>query len=131
VVAVTCGLRIYKEEELLRDRFWHWWMNNAVRWAIPFGARKGKGECQIVRRSAFEEIGGYEEWIVAGEDCNLFERLARIGTVRYLSDLEIEHSPRRFRKIGYCRLIFLIYLRESLSLLLRKRSHLDEWHPIR
>ncbi|MBK8554444.1 MAG: hypothetical protein IPL65_01130 [Lewinellaceae bacterium] len=105
-------------------------MNALIRLSFPFGAMLAKGECQIVRRSIFEQIGGYNEKIVAGEDCNLFFRLHKIGRIAYVHRLKIYHSPRRFRQYGYARLTW-IYLREGLSLLFRGRSYTEEWTPVR
>ncbi|MBL7775650.1 MAG: hypothetical protein JNK89_06575, partial [Saprospiraceae bacterium] len=80
--------------------------------------------------SVFEKISGYNEKIVAGEDCNLFYRLHKEGKIAYLYRWKVHHSPRRFRQYGYIR-VSLIYLREGLSLLFLRRSYVEEWKPIR
>ena len=130
VVAATGPLWVYPEEVRLIDRLYHLLMNATIRASFPFGLYLAKGECQIVRQSVFEKIGGYNERIVAGEDCNLFYRLHKQGKVAYMHRLKIYHSPRRFREYGYFRLT-LIYLREGFSLLFFRKSYSEEWRPVR
>ncbi len=130
VVAATTPLWIYPRESGWSDRLYHFLMNLVIRLSFTFGVYLAKGECQMVRRSVFDNIHGYNESIVAGEDCNLFFRLHKEGKIAYLYQLRIYHSPRRFRKYGYIRLT-LIYLREGLSLLFRRKSYTKEWTPVR
>lgn len=130
VVAATVPLWVYPEESSLPDKLYHLFMNAVIRLSFPFGIYLAKGECQFVRRSMFERIGGYSEKLVAGEDCNLFYRLHKEGKIAYLHRLCIHHSPRRFREYGYVR-ISLIYLREGIWMLFRKKSYAKEWKPVR
>ncbi len=130
IVAATVPIWIYPEESGLMDKCYHLLMNSVIRLSFTAGVYLAKGECQIVRRSVFEKIGGYNETIVAGEDCNLFYRLHKEGRVGYFYRLAVHHSPRRFREYGYIRLS-LIYLREGLSLLFLRRSYMKEWTPVR
>lgn len=130
VAAATCPLWIYPEEAGASDRAWHIFTNTTIRLSFLAGVYLAKGECQLVRRAAFEAVGGYNERLVAGEDCNLFFRLHRQGRIAYLAGRCVYHSPRRFRQYGYARVSW-IYLREGLSLLFRKRSYAREWTPVR
>ena len=130
VVAVTTPIWVYPEEATWSDRLYHILMNGVIRLSFSVGVYLAKGECQLVRRSVFERIKGYNESIVAGEDCNLFFRLHKEGKIAYIRRQKVHHSPRRFREYGYFRVSF-IYLREGLSLLLFRRSFVDEWKPIR
>jgi glycosyltransferase involved in cell wall biosynthesis len=130
VVAATMPLWIYPEESGVIDKFYHILMNLTIRLSFSFGVFLAKGECQFVRRSVFEKIGGYNETIVAGEDCNLFYRLHKEGKIAYLYRLHIYHSPRRFRQYGYLGVSW-IYLREGISLLIRRKSYIKEWKPVR
>ena len=129
VVAATVPLRIYPEETRLSDRFYHVFMNMTIRLSFLAGVYLAKGECQLVRRRIFEKIGGYNEKLVAGEDCNLFYRLSKEGHISYLWRLRVQHSPRRFRQYGYWRISW-IYLREGLSLLFLRKSYAKEWTPV-
>ncbi|MBK8965385.1 MAG: glycosyltransferase [Saprospiraceae bacterium] len=130
VVAATAPIWVYPEEASWPDKLYHILMNGIIRLSFTLGVYLAKGECQIVRRSVFEKIQGYNEKIVAGEDCNLFYRLHKEGKIAYFYRLKVHHSPRRFREYGYLR-VSLIYIREGLSLLFLRRSYVEEWKPIR
>jgi glycosyltransferase involved in cell wall biosynthesis len=130
VVAVTTRLRIYPEEERFDDMIAHLIFNSSIRFANHFGSFLAKGECQIVRASAFRQVGGYNEHVVVGEDGDLFYRLAKIGKIVYRNDLVVYHSPRRFRKTGYVKLLWS-YAREGYSLFFLGKSHLKELKPER
>jgi glycosyltransferase involved in cell wall biosynthesis len=129
-VAATVPLWIYPEESGWADRAWHVWTNAVIRTSFTLGVYLAKGECQFVRRSAFEQVGGYNEQLVAGEDCNLFYRLSKVGRIGYFHRLRVYHSPRRFRAYGYLRVSWL-YLCEAVSLIVRRRSYSEEWTPVR
>lgn len=130
MVAATVPIWVYPEESGLPDTLYHILMNSVIRLSFMVGVYLAKGECQLVRRDVFERIMGYNETIVAGEDCNLFYRLHKEGRIGYFYRLAVHHSPRRFREYGYLRLS-LIYLREGLSLLFLRRSYMKEWTPVR
>lgn len=130
LVGATVPIWVYPEEARLSDKLYHILMNAIIRASFWVKAPLAKGECQLVRREAFQKVGGYAEHLTAGEDCNLFYRLQAIGKIRYLRQLRIHHSPRRFRQYGYIPLT-MIYLREGLWMLLGKKSYLEEWTPVR
>jgi glycosyltransferase involved in cell wall biosynthesis len=130
VVAATTPIWVYPEERIWKDRLYHLLMNALIRLSFFLKVYLAKGECQWVRRSVFERIGGYNEKIIAGEDCNLFYRLHKEGKIAYLYRQAVHHSPRRFRKYGYIGLT-MVYLREGLSLLFRGKSWVEEWQQVR
>ncbi len=130
LVGASVPIWVYPEEARTSDRIYHILMNTIIRGSFFFKAPLAKGECQLVRRSAFEQIGGYKEHLTAGEDCNLFYRLQDVGRIAFLPKLRIHHSPRRFRQYGYVRLT-MIYFREGLWMLLGRKSYLEEWAPVR
>jgi glycosyltransferase involved in cell wall biosynthesis len=130
VVAATTPIWVYEEERAWKDRVYHLLMNMLIRLSFTLGVYLAKGECQVVRRSVFEKIGGYNESIIAGEDCNLFYRLHKEGKIAYLYRQSVHHSPRRFREYGYIKLT-MVYIREGLSLLFRGKSWVEEWKQVR
>ncbi|MFN0036447.1 MAG: glycosyltransferase [Saprospiraceae bacterium] len=130
LVGATVPIWVYPEEARTSDRLFHIMMNGIIRGSFFFKVPLAKGECQLVRRAAFEQLGGYDERLTAGEDCNLFYRLQDVGRVKFLRHLRVHHSPRRFRHYGYWGIMF-IYLREGLWMLFGRKSFLKEWAPVR
>lgn len=105
VVAGTSKVLPYPEERTTFDTMFHtafWWFiclrNN-------FGGGAARGECQIIRRSAFAKLGGYQSALGAGEDFELYNRLAKLGKVINFKVMVFE-SPRRYRKLGYRKVAF-------------------------
>lgn len=130
VVAATTRILPYPWAATRRDAVMHSIGNRLIEVGVKCGAFVGRGECQIVRREVFESIGCYNGDVIAGEDCDLFRRIARHGTIAYLADCFVYHSPRRFHQLGYTRVIG-IYTREALSLLVRRKSWLSTWPVVR
>jgi len=83
----------------------------AVAWGINLRTRlfhTATGDQAIfVRRSVFEEIGGYER-IPLMEDIALFNQMKRRGDVAVLSE-RVEISPRRWLRHGVWRTVLLMY----------------------
>jgi glycosyltransferase involved in cell wall biosynthesis len=129
-VAVTARVMPYPWEATWRDDVIHRIANAFFRSSRRYGSRFSRGECQIVRRSAFEAVGGYTGRFISGEDCDLFHRLHRVGRVIYLKDQQVYHSLRRFRHDGYVRTLG-VYVREWLWMSLLDRSFVTEWRPVR
>jgi glycosyltransferase involved in cell wall biosynthesis len=130
VVAATVPIWVYPEESGLSDKLYHILMNFIIRLSFTVRLYLAKGECQLVRREVFNRIHGYSEYLVAGEDCNLFYRLQKEGRIAYIFRLSVHHSPRRFRQYGYIKLT-LIYFREGLWMLFGRRSYVKEWEAVR
>lgn len=90
----------------------------------------GRGECQVVRRDIFIHVGGYRAKLAAGEDFDLLARIGLRARVRFAPELVVFESPRRFRKFGYFRVLFLWTI-NALSVMIRGRSSSDEWEAVR
>jgi len=58
------------------------------------------GYCVACRREDFEQIGGFNEAFIAGEDIDFSFRLGRLGKGKILDDFVIT-SSRRFDKNGF------------------------------
>lgn len=131
LVAVTVGIRVLKAEETIRDRLLfgtanlvhH--LNNNV-----FGSPSASGEFLLVRRSAFERVGGFNDELIASEDLDLFNRLGQIGKTRFLTSHYALHTGRRARKVGYIRLL-LTWLANALWFKLFRKALSKEWSPVR
>lgn len=88
------------------------------------------GEFQMIRTSAFRQLNGYREDLAAGEDNDMFRRLAKIGKTRFENSLKIIHSGRRAHKIGWPKLLYT-WLKNGLWVMFFNRSPYDEWKEIR
>jgi glycosyltransferase involved in cell wall biosynthesis len=127
--ALACRVEVVPEERKLSDVLFHGWFNRYV-WAVNPLIGMGRGECQIVRRQAFNAIGGYNAELAAGEDFDLFHRLHFLTKVSYDHSLIVFESPRRYRKYGYVH-VYLDWIRNGLAALLKKRSASTVWEEVR
>lgn len=130
--ALTCRFHVFPAEVRLSDRLFHGFYNNYVRLLNAFGMGMGRGECQIIRRDVFEKLNGYNESLAAGEDYDLYRRTAklRVGKIKFLNEITIFESPRRYRKFGYRR-VFLDWTKNSVMVLFRNRSVSKTWEQVR
>ncbi|MDC1067565.1 hypothetical protein OAQ99_00245 [Candidatus Kapabacteria bacterium] len=90
----------------------------------------GRGECQIIRKDIFEEVGKYNSTIAAGEDFDLFHKVAKKYKIKFANDIVVFESPRRFRKKGYLNTIFLWFI-NSVSVLFSGKSISKKWEKVR
>lgn len=132
LVALTGQLRVVKELETFADRviyiifnFVHLLKNNI------FHTGEASGKFQMIRRKAFEAIGGFDETLVSREDADMFQRLAKTcGRAMYDGHLVVFHSGRRSRKYGWPKLIY-IWMRDVVAVTVSKKSGAKEWEAVR
>lgn len=129
-IALTCWVTVPPEEMLLKDKIFYAIHNRYIMFLNFISVGMGRGECQIVKREFFERIGGYDESLAAGEDFDLFKRLAKLGKIGFVKDIKIFESPRRFRKYGYFKVI-MQWIVNSISVMIYKKSVSEEWDPVR
>jgi glycosyltransferase involved in cell wall biosynthesis len=129
-IALTCWVTVPPEVMLLKDRVFYAIHNRYIMLLNFMSIGMGRGECQIVRREYFERVGGYDESLAAGEDFDLFKRLAKLGKIGFIKDIKIFESPRRFRKYGYFKVI-MQWIVNSISVMIYKKSVSEEWDPVR
>ena len=129
-LAMTCYIKIAPSERVLSDRiflnFYNWYfriLNNV-------GVGMGRGECQIIPKKIFTEVGGYNQSLVAGEDFDLFKRIRKKGKILFDKTLVIYESPRRYRKYGHVK-IFFSWLLNAVSVILKNKSASKEWEEVR
>ncbi|MCS7228450.1 MAG: glycosyltransferase [Candidatus Kryptonium sp.] len=130
VVALSFEVAVYPEEELFKDRVFHWLINKFFAMLNVVGLGMGRGECHVVKRETFFEVNGYNDKIVAGEDFDLYMRLRRLGKIINVHGIKIYESPRRYRKYGYIRTLSLWFL-NSISIIFFKRSISKVWDAVR
>ena len=134
--AATCRVGVHPSEATAADRIVLGTCNVVFYGLNLVGGGMGRGECHAVRRDVFEAVGGYNEAYVAGEDFDLFNRIARAGRqglgarIRFLWGWTLYEDPRRYRQAGYARTLWAWFC-NSASITLRRRSYSEEWAPVR
>lgn len=128
--AFACTILPFPEEELFKDKIFYKFFNTYFKLLNIIGVGMGRGECQIIRKEVFEKVGGYNDTIFAGEDFDLFRRIARVGKIRFLDECIIHESTRRFRKDGYIKTLLLWFF-NSIFVLLFNKSLSKSWDPVR
>ena len=129
-LAFTCDVWIYPEEEKLSDKIYHTLYNNYF-WVLNYaGVGMGRGECQVIRKNVFVDLGGYNEKCAAGEDFELFKRIRKKGKILFSKKVFVSESPRRFRRFGYAK-VTLSWIMNSFSVIFKKRSMHKEWEQVR
>ena len=133
--AATCRVGVHPSEATLADRLVLGTCNVVFCGLNLVGGGMGRGACHAVRRDVFEAVGGYNEAYAAGEDFDLFHRIARLRRrggprIRFLWHWTLWEDPRRYRKTGYVRTMWT-WFRNAVSVAFLGRSHSDEWEPVR
>jgi glycosyltransferase involved in cell wall biosynthesis len=130
VAAMTARVHVFPEEERLIDRLFHIVHNAYCRLLNAIGEGMGRGECQVLKADMFREVGGYNDTMAAGEDFDLFRRVRKHGTIRFIPAVTVYESPRRFRKYGYLRIV-RDWTQNALSVMIKNKSSSKSWDPVR
>jgi len=129
-LAMTCDVRISPEQEIIKDKLFHFAFNNYFRLLNNYVTGMGRGECQVIRKETFHKLNGYNENLAAGEDFDFFRRIKKIGDILYSNIICVYESPRRYRKFGYTDVTWQ-WLRNSHSIIFNNRSFSKEWEEVR
>lgn len=129
LVGAIPRLKVFPAERTWPDRLFSALLNLSVRLTFLLRCPHAGGQCQIVRRTSFHAVQGYNPRQVHGEDSALFQKLAKIGRIRFLPDVTIFESPRRYRKLGYVKLI-AISLYSLLGQAIFRRNVLESWKRV-
>jgi glycosyltransferase involved in cell wall biosynthesis len=131
LVALVVRQEVASEVETFADKFFftvvnyvYFVLNNILR----FGG--AGGEFQMVKASAFKDLRGFNERLAAGEDNDMFQRLAKKGRTQMLLSLKVVHMGRRAHKTGWTKLLFS-WMTNWLSALLFDNSVSKVWEEIR
>jgi len=131
LVGLTAPLKPLEEKASSADKFFcepiNWFMiiSNNV-----FHSGNSSGEFQMVRADIFRKIGGFSEHLAAGEDNDMFRRLATQGRTLSYWKLCIRHSLRRAHKLGWLRL-YSTWIKNGISVALRNKAAYKEWTVVR
>jgi len=129
IIAGMPSIKVFPEERTIPDKIFHFIYNKTIKMSFPSKSPFGSGQCQIIRKKIFEKVHGYDEKKVHGEDSYLFKEIRKYGELYHFTDLVIFESPRRYREIGYSKLI-LTALYSLLGQAIFKKNVLDEWKRV-
>ncbi|HET9136221.1 MAG TPA: glycosyltransferase [Candidatus Kapabacteria bacterium] len=130
LAALAVKVEIDPAQRRLSDTLFHFFFNRYVHLLNVLHVGAGRGECQIVRRSAFEAVKGYNIHFPAGEDFDLYHRISHFGKVKYDSKLLVFESPRRFRKFGYFH-VYMSWVRNGFATFFSKKAASEVWEEVR
>ncbi len=89
-----------------------------------------RGEFLAVRKSAFTKVGGYDELLPCIEDHDFALRVSKLGRFRFVSDLCVYESMRRFRRSGLLS-VLKTWTVDYVSYVLFRRTVSKVWVPVR
>ncbi len=127
---ITFSVNVNKEESIISDRIFLGFYNFFFHFLNIVGLGMGRGECLVVPHALFNELGGFNSKLAAGEDFDLFKRVRRHGKIYFSHKVSIYESPRRYRKYGHLNVMFT-WLLNSVFVLFQKRSMSKEWEEVR
>jgi len=93
--AIVCGRR--------RERFPNASIYNKLcdmEWATPIGRAKSCGGDMLIRKEAFEQVGGYNGDIIAGEEPEMCVRLRQAGWEIWRIDAEMTRHDAAMSRFG-------------------------------
>jgi glycosyltransferase involved in cell wall biosynthesis len=131
LVALTGKLSVEPQLETFTDKIVHFFFNLIIMIKDNYlGIGEASGKFQMIKKTAFEKVSGFNENLIAGEDSNMFYRLSKIGKVRYFGNLEVFHTSRRSHYLGWPRLL-TIWMINIFWVNVFGKSKLKEWSIIR
>jgi glycosyltransferase involved in cell wall biosynthesis len=131
LIALTVFLKVFPEEATIGDKLVFGFLNRMNQFYNNiFGIGGAPGEFQMIRTEFFKKAGGYNQQMIAGEDYDMFARLAKYGKTRIEKKLYVLHSRRRVSALGWPKLISLWYL-NFLYTKITGKAFSKEWKVIR
>jgi glycosyltransferase involved in cell wall biosynthesis len=118
------------DDIIWKDKFYYFCFNNYFKFLNVIGVGMGRGECQIIKKELFDELNGYDDNVAAGEDFDLFRRVAKKHKIKFADEIVVFESPRRFRKKGYLNTVLLWFL-NSAMVMFSGRSLSKKWEKVR
>jgi glycosyltransferase involved in cell wall biosynthesis len=129
VVAAVPRMEVFPNERLWQDRAFHYLFNNLIRLSFHAPVPLSRGQCQVIRASAFEAVGGYNPEQVHADDNTIFQKLGKIGTLKFINEVTVYESPRRYRKLGYMK-VSAIGISSIIGQSIFKRNMLASWERV-
>lgn len=89
-----------------------------------------RGEFLAVKRTSFLAVNGFNETMPCLEDHELAGRLSKLGKFVFIRDLIVLESLRRFRKLGFFKVVGT-WITDYVSFTLRGKPVSTVWSPVR
>ncbi|HKZ93424.1 MAG TPA: glycosyltransferase [Candidatus Bathyarchaeia archaeon] len=102
VVGVSC--RKIPQSGGIIDRVMYEFVNFSTFASSKLRLGGAHGNCMLIRRSIFKQIGGFNPNIIVAEEQELVRRALRFGRYLFLLDFYVVENPRRLQKWGRLRL---------------------------
>lgn len=129
-VALAGKVEPFPEDKGLKDLCFYAFFNSYFKLLNVIGLGMGRGECQILYKETFFNVDGYNPNIAAGEDFDLYRRIAQNNKVTFADDIIVLESPRRFRQKGYLNTILKWFL-NGVTVMFTGKSYSKEWELVR
>lgn len=125
-----CGGAVAVEYEEFRRKWMKFYLAGWEFWGRLFNM--AQGAAQFCRKSAFEELKGYDQTIFMGEDVEFYWRLAEYAKrnesyLHFVEQPKVKTSTRRFDKMSLWK-TFLLTHRIFIRLTWRKKSFWADWY---
>lgn len=127
VVGATC--HIVPEQPNLSEAIFFQFYNLLIRICSKFKPHS-RGEFLAVKKKSFLTVGGFDETMPCLEDHELVYRLSKLGKFIFIEDLVVYESLRRFRKLGFFKVVGT-WITDYVSFLLRGKPISKVWSPVR
>ncbi len=127
VVGATCNIMPLRNEVGTTAFFKIY--NLLIRTTTKFKPHS-RGEFFTARKAAFQQANGFDETMPCLEDHDLAHRLSRLGKFVFISDLTVYESLRRFRQLGFWKVVST-WIVDYVFFMLRGKPLSREWKPIR
>ncbi len=127
IVGATCCI-MPKQPKLLERAFFCLY-NILLRFCANIKPHS-RGEFFAVKKSEFLKINGFNENMPCLEDHDLALRLAKRGKFSFMKELTVYESLRRFRKLGFSKVLGTWFM-DYVSFVLRKKPVSEVWQPVR
>ncbi|MFB0501361.1 MAG: glycosyltransferase [Candidatus Bathyarchaeia archaeon] len=127
VVGATCQI-MPTQSSLSEFAFFHFY-NHLIQLCIKFKPHS-RGEFLAVRKKEFLNVNGFNENMPCLEDHDLAYRLSKRGKFMFIRDLTVYESMRRFRKLGFFKVLGT-WFTDYLFFLLRGKPLSEIWQPAR
>jgi glycosyltransferase involved in cell wall biosynthesis len=127
VVGATCN--IMPAQPRFAEIIFFQFYNRLIRLCTRFKPHS-RGEFLAVRKKDFLMVNGFDENMPCLEDHDLAHRLSKRGKFVFITHLTVYESLRRFRKLGFSK-VLSTWFTDYLSFLLRGKPLSGVWRPVR